>query len=116
MPNAADVFSILLFFALLALFICVIVKSYISLSKKSGEVINTCNATAVSKRAEVFEGKKKKDKTVYFITFETDDGELELRVSPNEYKEISVRDKGMLTYRSTAFLRFEIKSNSAEAE
>lgn len=43
----------------------------------------------------------------YHVTFELDNGErLELRIKRNEYNELSIGDRGMLTHQGTRYQGF----------
>lgn len=44
----------------------------------------------------------------YHVTFEVENGErMELRVNRNEYNQLNVGDRGMLTYQGTRYKGFE---------
>lgn len=117
MIKFADVFSVVVFIAFLALFLYVLIKGYIEWTKKNVVRVTKITAFAESKRTTEYESDKKRTKTAYFITFLPDEGEpFELRVSPKEFEEIKKGDKGLLTYQGTRFLCFEPKKSGEAKE
>lgn len=106
----ADFASVVMFLAFLVLFVYVLFKSYLSLTRNSAIPIENCPAKVRSKRTEADESGNSKKNKACFVTFLTQDSEeTELCVSQKEFEQISVDDEGVLTRRGTVFLRFEIK-------
>jgi hypothetical protein len=88
-----------------------IVKSITQFIKNENSPIQTVSATIVDMRRKTRHhgsGNHHHHRHTYHVTFESDTGErIEFRVIWTTYRELSVGDRGVLTYQGTRYKGFE---------
>ena len=94
-----------------ALFFYFIVRSISQFIKNENSPILTVPATVADMRRKTHHHHHNHDHHhthSYHITFEKEDGErMELKVKRNEYKELSIGGRGVLTHQGTRYKSFE---------
>lgn len=88
------------------LFFWIITKNITQFIENENSPVLTVPATIVDMRRRTHHHQNHHTHS-YHITFETDTGErLELRVKRQEYKELSIGDRGVLTHQGTRYQGF----------
>lgn len=121
--ESADIFmwiSIVLFaivfVAVIAIFIVVLVRSLMRWNKNNNSPRLTVEATIVAKRPEMMHYHGGNDaldrhhtyRTVYYVTFQVESGDrLELEVDGQEYGILVEGDVGSVTFQGTRYLGFQ---------
>ena len=112
MEKFMEIVAIVVSIGFMAAFVYVIVNGLIHLHKNKDVEVYTIDAHVSDKsEAELpvsVTGKKKPIKA-YFVSFSPDGtNELKLRVTPLEYSQVNIGDRGRLSFRDDVLLRFEV--------
>ncbi|MNB77142.1 hypothetical protein D3C81_251940 [compost metagenome] len=97
-------------------------RELLAWSRNNRMPVLTVPARIVAKRSEIRqkpqdEGSPARTTTLYYITFELENGErMELRVKGGEYGVSAERDRGTLTYQGTRYLGFTRETHYSRLE
>lgn len=93
------------------LFTCIIIKNIGQFIENENSPVLTVPALIVDMRRKTHHHHSNghhHHSHSYHVTFEVENGErMELRVNRNEYNQLNVGDRGMLTYQGTRYKGFE---------
>lgn len=99
----------LVFFAILGVFVVVLIRNVVEWHHNNGQPRLTVDATVVAKRNEHHHnGQNHTSSTSYYATFQVESGDrMEFYLSGHEYGMLAEGDRGHLSFQGTRYLGFE---------